>query len=88
MRMRCECPVGFAHNERLQKFSIFVGESVTNQLYQLCKRAMDHLKAHTGICEDPIYGQGYYAKEEIKPRYEFKRQILRGHAESLGFVVV
>ncbi len=49
---------------------------------------MDFLKANTGISEDPIYGQEFYAKEEIKPRYEFKRQILRGHAESLGFVIV
>lgn len=58
------------------------------RMAELCKRAMDFLKANTGISEDPIYGQGFYAIEEIKPRYEFKRQILRGHAESLGFIVV
>lgn len=40
------------------------------------------------IWEDPIYGQGYYEKEKVESRYEFKRQILRGHAESLGFVIV
>jgi hypothetical protein len=55
---------------------------------ELCKQAMNYLRANTSIWEDPIYGQGYYAKEEIKPRYEFKHRILRGHAERLGFVVV
>lgn len=54
----------------------------------LFKAAMDYLKANTGIWEDPIMGQGMYEMKEIKPRYEFKRQILRGQAESLGFVVV
>lgn len=58
------------------------------RMAELCKRAMDYLRANTSIWEDPIYGQGYYAKEEIKPRYEFKHRILRGHAERLGFVVV
>jgi hypothetical protein len=55
---------------------------------ELFKQSMDYLKANTGIWEDPIYGQGFYAQVEIKLRYEFKRQILRGHAESLGFIVV
>nr|BFD65941.1 hypothetical protein HAGR004_09630 [Bdellovibrio sp. HAGR004] len=54
----------------------------------LFKGAMDYLKANTGIWEDPIFGQGMYEMKEIKPRYEFKQRILRGHAESLGFVVV
>jgi len=54
----------------------------------LFKGAMDFLKANTGIWEDPIFGQGMYEMKEIKPRYEFKQRILRGHAESLGFVIV
>lgn len=58
------------------------------RMAELCKRAMGYLKENTGIWEDPIYGQGYYKLEEIKPRYEFKQRILRGHAESLGFVIV
>lgn len=58
------------------------------RIAELYKRAMEHLRTHTSIDEDPVLGQGYYAKEEIKPRYEFKLQILRGFAERLGFVVV
>lgn len=58
------------------------------RMAELCKQAMDYLRANTGIWEDPIYGQGYYEREKVKPRYEFKQRILRGHAESLGFVVV
>ncbi len=54
----------------------------------LFKGAMDFLKVNTGIWEDPIFGQGMYEMKEIKPRYEFKQRILRGHAESLGFVIV
>lgn len=58
------------------------------RMAELCRQAMNYLRANTSIWEDPIYGQGYYAKEEIKPRYEFKHRVLRGHAERLGFVVV
>ncbi len=58
------------------------------RMANLYKHTMDFLRANTGFCEDPIMGQGMYELKEIKPRYEFKRQILRGHAESLGFVIV
>lgn len=58
------------------------------RMAELYERSMDHLRTHTSIWEDPVLGQGYYAKEEIKPRYDFKLQILRGFAESKGYVVI
>lgn len=58
------------------------------RMAELCKQAMDFLKVNTGIWEDPIYGQGYYEREKIESRYEFKHRILSRHAESLGFVIV
>lgn len=57
------------------------------RMAELYKRSMDHLRTHTSIWEDPVLGQGYYAEKEIKPRYDFKLQILRGFAESKGYVV-
>lgn len=59
-----------------------------HRMAAIFKGAMDYLKANTGIWEDPIFGQGMYEMKEIKPRYEFKQRVLRGHAERLGFVVV
>lgn len=58
------------------------------RLAELYKRTMEFLRANTGLYEDPVLGQGYYAEKEIKPRYEFKLQILRGFAESKGYVVI
>lgn len=58
------------------------------RIAELYKRSMDYLRANTSIWEDPIFGQGYYAEKEIKPRYDFKLQILRGFAESKGYVVI
>lgn len=43
---------------------------------------------HTGIWEDPIFGQGMYKEAEIKSRYELKERILRGYATSKGFVAI
>lgn len=54
----------------------------------LFRTAMDFLKENTGIWEDPIFGQGMYKEEEIKSRYELKERILRGYAESKGFVSI
>ena len=58
------------------------------RMAELYRRSMDHLRTHTSIWEDPVLGQGYYAEKEIKPRYDFKLQILRGFAESKGYVVI
>lgn len=58
------------------------------RMAELYKRAMEYLRANTGFHEDPVLGQGYYAEKEIKPRYDFKLQILRGFAESKGYVVI
>lgn len=58
------------------------------RMAELYKRAMEYIKENTALWEDPIYGQGYYAENRIKSRYEFKQRVLRGHAERLGYVVV
>ena len=58
------------------------------RIAELYKRAMEYLKDNTSIWEDPIYGQGYYSEERLRPRYEFKCRILRGNAERLGYVVM
>lgn len=58
------------------------------RIANLYKHTMDYLRGNTSVWEDPIYGQGNYTEERIKPRYEFKQRVLRGNAERLGFVVV
>ncbi len=54
-------------------------------LYKIC---MDYLKCNTSISGDPIMGQGRYAFDLIRLRYEYKQQILRGYAKRNGFVIV
>lgn len=58
------------------------------RMIELYRRARAYVVANTGFQEDPIFGQGYYAIDRIKPRYEFKQRVLRGNAERLGLVVV
>lgn len=54
-------------------------------LYTIC---MNYLKCNTSISDDPIMGQGRYVFDLVKLRYEYKQQILRGHAKRNGFVIV
>ncbi len=55
---------------------------------ELYRQTRDYLRTHTGLYEYSVLGEGYYAEKEIRPRYEFKLQLLRGFAESKGYVVI
>ena len=58
------------------------------RIAELYKRSTEYLRMNTGFHEDPIFGEGYFAEEKIRPRYEYKLRVLRGNAESKGYVIV
>ena len=58
------------------------------RMAELYKRSMEYLRKNTGFQEDPIFGQEYFTEEKTRQRYEYKLRVLRGNAESKGYVIV
>ena len=58
-----------------------------SRMGELYRRAMQYLRENTSIDEDPIFGEGNYAEDRIRPRYKYKLRLLRSYATSKGYVI-
>jgi len=58
-----------------------------SRMGEFYRRAMQYLRENTSIDEDPIFGEGNYEEDRIRPRYEYKLRLLRSYATSKGYVI-